>query len=1536
LSGAAKIDARSLADLLDYFVRIAPHINYYDADMNAGDWQPFFRKSIPFTLASAINYPVKQLSDNFSIYTTLFDRRASSTGLQLNAHFLFYHFISRINTWHEQLRESGLPLENYLDNLIREKLRSPVIRFIGYVNAAVRSYGIKRIDFNPLYANKAWNIGLDDLYGVYIPEPSGIPARHKEMHVLNDQLKSLFPVFSGIIKDVAGEAANNITLSLVNAKEELAKKHQPHLALLFAFLNLFRHLQDDLNQYTRRHLDFFYKDILQLKSAPAVPDKAHVLFEIQKQLKKYILNKGLLLKGGKDGKKQEILFGLDDEIAVNKTEVVEKRTLFLDNQTGHELAYVEGVYIAPDATKADGVDKDFQSEVQNFPTLGAKESKWTDPLKKEKKLYPQARIGFALASPVLFLEGGTRMISITLCCRLHESICAELEAGDSKPKKSCCTDPKSPEGTIKPAYPLFLPPIGLLDYVNEVIGSAYLVINNEMLKTAREKGVSDLTLEKILVLLAYQPKKLCCDSMPLEERLAGFFDLTIKYQAWIDFLDLNLDPTIPVQLAERELLDQLITTQPLLSAFNIYFSGEKEWIRPATVNELAFHTFDAATNSLFLKLKVTVTADQAPITFFNKDQLKEDYGTDQPLVKIEINDRLKIKMSDAKYLPLKPAKENSNNCCQQDDSCTLLKKDERDRYISVYHFLRNAEIVELHQKKIAGQDVTRRSRIKVKVCGLKKLIVQNDDSLQDINGPFFPFGTIPKLESSFYIGSKEIFSKNWQQIWINGEWKDRPVDFTNYYKDYHYGIDYEDGSTDITEASFKILPAVFEKRKWWLDGVMRLFKDPSSTKAPFCDHPVPEWNQDIYHFSRSSFSLDPYTPHLLDKQPLLPLNANSSYGFLRFSLGKKKGVGAATGVTFQHHRFSYVLTRHMMAIAKLVDPLTIKPALDILNAAVIQAQFIRDKVNNEIKPRLANIPNLNGDLNILDGLLDSIIPNINDVVNNPLDLTPLNLALATLGNINLLLGSIGQNNTILDDADETRKLVGEISTRVNDVANKLSTLVGKLLDVQGKIQPNQAILGGLPNEAYTPVFKTLSVDYTARAETDDFDLIHLYPYKDTYKHENIELQPALVPTFCDEGTLFLGLSELVPGNNLNILFQLAEATSDSESDKEPVFWYYLDSNIWRPLRKGFEVLEDATDNLTSSGIVKLALPENMTNDNTVMPKDLYWIKAAIRKNSRSVSETTGIHPQAMLAEFSATAENDTLRLFDTLPKGSIAKLNIADASIKTVQQPYETFGGRIPESEGPFYVRVSELLRHKGRAIQAWDYERLVLQEFPELYKVKCISHSFALNANKYINDFPYAPGYVILAVIPDLYKLKAGFSFEPKAPVSILEKVESFIRKRTSPFVRFKACNAIYETINFCIRVQLVKGKDENYYKEKLKEDIRVFLAPWALGEFHKMSFGECVYRSDIIRFLETTGYVDFITDLKMGSKGEEPSEYMYSVCPQTPRSILVAGDIEICVEKPVCIDWNKNYKGCDDNIIPACKNEAELFIDYCNAVKK
>ncbi|MGZ8545137.1 MAG: hypothetical protein ACXWV0_07555, partial [Flavisolibacter sp.] len=423
------------------------------------------------------------------------------------------------------------------------------------------------------------------------------------------------------------------------------------------------------------------------------------------------------------------------------------------------------------------------------------------------------------------------------------------------------------------------------------------------------------------------------------------------------------------------------------------------------------------------------------------------------------------------------------------------------------------------------------------------------------------------------------------------------------------------------------------------------------------------------------------------------------------------------------------------------------------------------------------------------------------------------------------------------------------------------------------------------------------------------------------------------PSFCDEGNFYIGLEALVPGSNLNMLLQFAEATADSESEREKPVWYYLENNRWKLMREGFEILGDATNGLTTSGIVTFSIPGNISKDNTILPGSLHWLRVSVPCKTTSVSELSGIHAQAVAVSFTNEESNDRLRLDTALPAGSISKLQDADSAVSKILQPYDSFGGRQPEGEGHFYVRVSELLRHKNRGIQKFDYERLVLEYFPSVYKTKCINHTYGLNAHEYVNDFTIAPGYVLVAVIPDMTKLKASGSFTPKVPVSMIEDIEITLRKIISPFVRLKVMNPRYEKLNLCIRVKLLPGKDEVYYKEKLGRDIRYFLAPWAIGEFEKLSFGQPVYRSDIIKFLETRDYVDHIIELHMAHDELKMPTLsiagkMEIVQPITARSILIAGSVDVCIDDPGCESWCKcrGEDCCDHEPVPI--REAEPFI--------
>ncbi|XHR92398.1 hypothetical protein ACFJIV_18800 [Mucilaginibacter sp. UC70_90] len=75
---------------------------------------------------------------------------------------------------------------------------------------------------------------------------------------------------------------------------------EPHLALFMCFIMLLQHSEDALNQFTGRHLDFYFKRVLQLRNRPEVPDKVHAIFELARNLTGFLLPEGTPLDAGKD------------------------------------------------------------------------------------------------------------------------------------------------------------------------------------------------------------------------------------------------------------------------------------------------------------------------------------------------------------------------------------------------------------------------------------------------------------------------------------------------------------------------------------------------------------------------------------------------------------------------------------------------------------------------------------------------------------------------------------------------------------------------------------------------------------------------------------------------------------------------------------------------------------------------------------------------------------------------------------------------------------------------------------------------------------------------------------------------------------------------------------------------------------------------------------------------------------------------------------------------------------------------------------
>jgi hypothetical protein len=248
-----------------------------------------------------------------------------------------------------------------------------------------------------------------------------------------------------------------------------------------------------------------------------------------------------------------------------------------------------------------------------------------------------------------------------------------------------------------------------------------------------------------------------------------------------------------------------------------------------------------------------------------------------------------------------------------------------------------------------------------------------------------------------------------------------------------------------------------------------------------------------------------------------------------------------------------------------------------------------------------------------------------------------------------------------------------------------------------------------------------------------------------------------------------------------------------------------------------------------------------------------------------------------LAQFENSG-NDLLHLKTGIPAGTISKLVNRVQEVKSVGQPFSSFGGLSEESDAAFYLRVSERLRHKNRAITLWDYERLILQQFPEIHKVRCLNHTSGTSF--------LAPGHVTVVVIPDIVNRNVFDIYQPRVSRATLNKVYNYLAALSGLHVNLNIINPEYEEVTVSLKVRFNPGFDENYYQKILQDDLTKMLSPWAFERTTDLRFGTTLHQSVLISSIEKLPYVDYITDLKISHKWEKKT----SISPSNLKAILVS----------------------------------------------
>ena len=398
--------------------------------------------------------------------------------------------------------------------------------------------------------------------------------------------------------------------------------------------------------------------------------------------------------------------------------------------------------------------------------------------------------------------------------------------------------------------------------------------------------------------------------------------------------------------------------------------------------------------------------------------------------------------------------------------------------------------------------------------------------------------------------------------------------------------------------------------------------------------------------------------------------------------------------------------------------------------------------------------------------------------------------------------------------------------------------------------------GSMPNQPYTPALEDLFVNYSAYTnisvainESQDFDdIFFLHPFGFNERE----------PFYMQNGALYLGLSFDGKPKKVSFYFMLNRDSATGSRECEKCNWSYLGEFGWKKLPDE-NCLADSTADFTTSGIVTLKLPSDMSCNNTLMPCGYYWIRISPSDDSwRACSRLLTVFTQSL--EVKRICGFEKGKIPKHCPSQTINELTTSIAGLSTVYQFEESFGGKVHESDAKMRIRVAESLYHRNRCVCAEDYERMILERFPEVIKVKCFPHVYVDEKTGHC-DFS-CPGSMVVVPVSSMFH-DGSFQWDPCLNGAVLRDIREFLQSNISGMAKVCVFNPFFDKLQVRCNIQFRRRTNQGEILLDLNKKINCFLSPW----FTKAGgitnhFGWNLDKAELKSYIESLDYVEHVGD--------------------------------------------------------------------------
>ena len=704
--------------------------------------------------------------------------------------------------------------------------------------------------------------------------------------------------------------------------------------------------------------------------------------------------------------------------------------------------------------------------------------------------------------------------------------------------------------------------------------------------------------------------------------------------------------------------------------------------------------------------------------------------------------------------------------------------------------------------------------IYVSVLGVKSLELYNDSGKLSPKKPFLPFGPTPKVNSNFFIGSAEIFSKPLEVLNFNILWNALPKDkdFSKYY--YTYNSYLNQNTQNMVKNLFVVLRKYLAKKyvqTWnFIKSIFVSFeKELIKQNQPFnnfCFELDAEFLQNGNWSNTFNFqnTVDATSNQPLDFAPYAP-----SEDCIKKIEGKNNSFNSDSLQLFRIDNTNCLLTDD----SNFTHNGTSEVDLSTPDLQLSALTYSDATTNGFVRLSLSS-PEYGFGLDLYPKVITDIaLKNAVKVV---------------------------KKKPVFKEAPNA-----PFSPKIKTfTANYRASVTYDFTQHQTGYSIDY------PIECYTySPFQTFKIFAQGDASQTNVDYTN-YHLLSSYESSSTGL-PLHLP-FHGKGALLFALENLEGNDELNLWFQLSRKTGQITKEKSPIYSYLSDEG-WSEAT----LLADQTNQYKCSGIVQLTIGDDVQENTVYMPTGKSWVSIAVCNDPTSYAGTICVNNNGI--ELQRTGTNF---LKDTsipqIDAAAISGPNTAIPEIASISQLFPSFGGRKAEEKTDFFQRISNRIASKGRIAKEEDYFRFIQQNFPDIYYSQTVWENSS----------------IVTYLVEKVDDATLSHAFLPLVSDCTEIEVSNALKEQTSAFANVQAKNYTPNYVAVEANIQLQEGIAIDGFDKKLTEGLNLFLSPWIESEQSQRNIDEPITSTQLIAYIQTFSEVQEVNDVLFIVYENLPSE--------------------------------------------------------------